>query len=189
MSDFDFLKDYVIADKGDLKEAQGRVATKIMLRGSKHKFTPGKYAAFDGLSTGSTCTVLEEIKAYNDPEYPRTHDKFNNYQIDMLKCSVVTAAAKNNKDELGRFRRPLLMVFFTDRFMIWDLSKINWINTAKLILTNKEGTNYGEKEWSWQVYLEFQDVIYDKEIPPTLWQDVRTIIESYRPGIYDKIKS
>lgn len=97
---------------------------------------------------------IVETKSYNNPQYPRFSTKFKDYQIDWNKLYAVKEKAHK------KGCKPLLMAFFTNELVVWDLDKSKWEDTKKIISTNKEGLNYGTKEKSPQAYLYFEDAIY-----------------------------
>lgn len=103
-----------------------------------------------------------ETKWYGDENNKRNSDKYSNYQIDLEKLIYLEKKAKENNST------PLLMVFFSNELVVWDINKCDWKNTQKIIKTNKYGGKYGaEKEESQQVYLMLSDAVYrDKKITP-----------------------
>lgn len=98
-----------------------------------------------------------DIKTYDDPAHPRNSDKFPDYQVDYDKLKSIKKEAKKKGFE------PLLVVFFTDRLIIWNLNKSTWESTAKWVLANKDGCNYGKKEWDLQAYLYLKDAVLNVE--------------------------
>ena len=148
------------------------VANSILFPNRKYDYSKYANCPYDALSTGIT-TCVEEYKVYSDPQRPRTHNQYKNYQIDFNKCREVVKRAKNDKD--GE-RLPLLLAYFTDYLFVWNLNDTGWEKTATWVYGNKEGVNYGEKEWDVQAYLEFDDAIYKKELDDCFWEDINRII-------------
>lgn len=103
-----------------------------------------------------------ESKWYGDINHPRYSDKFSNYQIDYDKLSALEAKSKEENS------KPLLMCFFSNELVIWNIDKCDWKSTKKSVLTNKIGGAYGQqKEYSDQAYLKLEDAIYrNKNITP-----------------------
>lgn len=103
-----------------------------------------------------------ESKWYGDINFPRTSNKFNNYQIDFDKLAALEKKAKENNST------PLLIVFFSNELVVWDINKCDWKPTKKTVKVNKIGGRYGkEKEETEQVYLMLSDAIYrDEKITP-----------------------
>lgn len=105
--------------------------------------------------TNQLRTYLIEIKAYCNKEHPRSYSKFiyngtdYGYQIDYDKIDYMIKFWRKT----GRI--PILYARFTDYTIVWDLRDIadKYEQRKKWKLTNKDGLNYGEKEWSWQTYL------------------------------------
>jgi hypothetical protein len=103
-----------------------------------------------------------ETKWYGDEKNKRNSDKYSNYQIDLEKLIYLEKKAKENNST------PLLMVFFSNELVVWDINKCDWKSTKKTVKVNKIGGKYGkEKEESQQVYLMLSDAVYrDKKITP-----------------------
>ena len=96
-----------------------------------------------------------ESKWYGDSTHPRYSDKFPNYQIDYDKLSALKAKSEEDNS------KPLLICFFSNELVVWDINKCNWQNTKKKVYTNKFGGAYGQqKEYSDQAYLLLSDAIY-----------------------------
>lgn len=96
-----------------------------------------------------------ESKWFGDVKNPRYSTKYNNYQIDYDKLSALEAKSKEEHS------KPLLICFFSNELVVWDINKCDWKSTKKLVYTNKSGGNYGKyKEWSEQAYLKLEDAIY-----------------------------
>ena len=175
-------------DKADIKELEGRYGMKCMIPKYPYDFTKPKFKTYDALSTGKTDELVEEIKTYNDPAHPRYHDrtgsgkKIDDYKLDYAKPYNVKKEAMN----LGRI--PLLCVFFTDVFVIWDLNKAEWEKEIDWDYGNKYGTNYGEKEWDLKTRLFFdkdKGMIMSVPIPADFWDTVRKEINKNYPGLYE----
>jgi hypothetical protein len=103
-----------------------------------------------------------ESKWYGDINHPRYSDKFRNYQIDYEKLSALEAKSKEENST------PLLICFFSNELVVWNINKCNWKDTKKTVRTNKYGGAYGyEKEYAEQAYLFLDDAIYrNKNITP-----------------------
>lgn len=96
-----------------------------------------------------------ESKWYGDINHPRYSDKFSNYQIDYDKLSALEAKSKEENS------KPLLICFFSNELVVWDINKCNWKDTKRTVYTNKIGGAYGQqKEYSDQAYLLLNDAIY-----------------------------
>ena len=103
-----------------------------------------------------------ESKWYGDINHPRYSDKFSNYQIDYDKLSALEAKSKEENS------KPLLICFFSNELVVWDINKCKWKDTKRTVYTNKIGGAYGQqKEYSDQAYLLLSDAIYrNKNITP-----------------------
>ena len=147
------------------KDVKGRIAfqnseyfKKNMVRA---EWTEGDYDRQDGRTTGNTNDIyIVEVKSYTDPKHPRPYSKFiidgedKGYQIDLDKLEhLVDEAEKEN-------RIPLLYVKFEDYEVVWIPEEKTFSKRAKYVLTNKDGCNYGKKEWSWQSYLYLDEAIW-----------------------------
>lgn len=96
-----------------------------------------------------------ESKWYGDANHPRYSNKFNNYQIDYDKLVALEAKSKEENS------KPLLMCFFSNELVVWNIDKCDWKSTKKSVLTNKIGGAYGKyKEYSNQAFLNLEDAIY-----------------------------
>lgn len=124
-------------------------------------FTTGKYDRVDFFSETEKGKYVGDIKSYTDPQHERRSDKFPDYQIDHNKLFSIKREALNND------RTPLLIVFFSDKMVIWDLNEVDWETRFKWVRCNKKGGNYGEKDWDGQTYLHISEAKvvkdYDKE--------------------------
>lgn len=103
-----------------------------------------------------------ETKWYSDEHHRRNSDKFSNYQIDYDKLDNLEKKAKEKNST------PLLMVFFSNELVVWNINRCDWKSTKKTVKVNKIGGRYGaEKEETEQVYLLLDDAIYrDEKITP-----------------------
>lgn len=103
-----------------------------------------------------------ESKWYGDINHPRYSDKFSNYQIDYDKLSALETKSKEENS------KPLLICFFSNELVVWDINKCKWKDTKRTVYTNKIGGAYGQqKEYSEQAYLQLSDAIYrNKNITP-----------------------
>lgn len=113
-------------------------------------------------NTGRTYCV--EVKNYEDPKYPRPYSKFitvdgidKGYQIDLDKLEHLFDTAEKEG------RTPIVYARFPDITLVWDISKIDFESRARWVLTNKDGQNYGEKEYSWQSYLYKCEAVWKKQ--------------------------
>lgn len=96
-----------------------------------------------------------ESKWYGDIKNLRYSDKFPNYQIDYDKLSALEAKSIEDKST------PLLICFFSNELVVWNINKCDWKSTKRKVYTNKIGGAYGQyKEWSEQAYLKLEDAIY-----------------------------
>ena len=112
--------------------------------------------------TGKTYCV--EVKNYEDPKHPRPYSKFitvdgidKGYQIDLDKLEHLFDTAEREG------RTPIVYARFSDITLVWDISKIDFESRARWVKTNKDGQNYGEKEYSWQSYLYKYEAAWKKE--------------------------
>lgn len=96
-----------------------------------------------------------DIKAYRDNNHPRPHNKFKDYQVDYKKLVAITNKARSIN------AIPLLVVFFTDQLMIWNLDAVDWQSTKKDVATNAKGGNYGQyKTIEPQAFLNLEQAYY-----------------------------
>ena len=103
-------------------------------------------------------TYVIEIKNYDDPENPRPFKKYDDYMLDHDKVANIKEKAKRE----GRI--PLVIVYFYDYTIVWNVSKIDIDSRANWRWVNKDGQDYGEKELAYETYL------YESEI---LWKETR----------------
>lgn len=120
-------------------------------------FTKGDFNVTDG----RICNIITnkdyrfESKWYGSIQHPRYSDKFPNYQIDYDKLEQLEAKSIEEKST------PLLICFFTNELVVWNINKCNWKNTKKKMYVNAVGGKYGQfKEWSYQAYLNLSEAIY-----------------------------
>lgn len=96
-----------------------------------------------------------DIKAYRDNNHPRPHNKFKDYQVDYKKLVAITNKARSIN------AIPLLVVFFSDQLMIWNLDAVDWQSTKKDVATNAKGGNYGQyKTIEPQAFLNLEQAYY-----------------------------
>lgn len=129
-------------------------------------FTPEDTNPVDFYLTATTQTektYVGDVKAYIDEEQPRTYTKFiingkdYGYMIDLNKLREIKKIALNEK------RIPILIVYFKDCTVIWNLIAIPWENRSEWRWVNKDGLNYGkEKEWELVTYLYKDEAVYVK---------------------------
>ena len=151
-----------------LAELRGR--TKYSKRFGKRQiivFTANQYDGIDFFSTGNTLsnsgiTYVGEIKNYDDPNHPRPFKMYENYMIDWSKLANLRAEA------ISKNSIPLLVVFFEDYTVVWDLRDIDIDSRRRWEFVNKDGQNYGKKECQLMTYL------YEKEI---LWKEDKQATE------------
>lgn len=141
-------------------ESLGRDKTASRFYNIIFDFTKGKYDCVDFWATGNTLSV-GEIKNYirerNLRDYP-------NYMIDLSKITNLISLAE--KEE----RKPLLICFFWDWTIIWDLSKIGEDEITKRkrwMWVNKDGVHYGEKERSLMTFLYENEAIWKEKAEET----------------------
>lgn len=103
-----------------------------------------------------------ESKWYGDVNNIRYSNKYPNFQIDYDKLAALEAKSKEENS------KPLLICFFSNELVVWNINKCDWKSTKRKVYTNKNGGNYGKyKEWSDQAYLKLEDAIYrNKNITP-----------------------
>lgn len=127
-------------------------------------FAKDDYSRTDGFIISTDCEerYTVETKWYGDKDNRRYSDKFKNYMIDYSKLQSLTDNAIKNES------KPLLMCFFSNELVVWDISKCNWQSTGKWRWVNKEGLNYGkQKELAFMAYLNLSDAICrNKNITP-----------------------
>lgn len=150
-------------DNYQLAEQRGRTKTSKRFKNLQIVFTTDKMDKVDFYATGLTFnhsgdTYVGEIKNYDDPNYHRSFKKFKNYMIDYWKLSYLITIAK------AEGRTPLLIVYFDDYTIVWDISNIDIDSRRKWDWVNKDGQDYGKKEYALMTYL------YESEI---LWKETR----------------
>jgi hypothetical protein len=103
-----------------------------------------------------------ESKWYGNINYQRNSDKFPNFQIDYDKLLAL------EQRSIEKDSTPLLICFFSNELVIWNINNCDWKKTKKSVYTNKIGGDYGrKKEYAYQAYLRLDDAIYrDKRITP-----------------------
>lgn len=124
------------------------------------KFTNGKFCRYDFTATdieNPSNTFVGEVKCYH--KNPRPYTKYPDYQIDYDKLESICKAA----DEQGA--QPVLIVYFSDIAVLWNLNNFDWRSTKKWKNVNKDGQNWGkEKERALQVYLRKENGEWWKEM-------------------------
>lgn len=136
----------------------------------KYYYTAGTEDDYDKIDVYATAkTQLErtyaiEIKDYTNSGIDRPYDKYNKngfdngYQIDYEKLDYLCKEAAETN------RIPILYVRFTDYTIVWRLDRIDWKGRESLVLTNKNGQDYGaQKEWSRQTYLYKTEAVWIKK--------------------------
>lgn len=122
------------------------------------EFTKGKFCRYDFTATDKinpSWVYLGDVKCYHKNSRP--YAKYKDYQIDYDKLESICKAAA----EKGAV--PVLIVYFTDITVYWELDKIDWKSTKEWVTVNKDGQNYGEKERSLQVHLKKEDAPWWEE--------------------------
>lgn len=144
------------------KETKGRnLAVEYLSYCIVFTFTEDKFNNVDffGQSTTKGKNYVGDIKAYTNPKRPRPSTKYSNYQIDYDKLRHIKKEALNKK------MTPLLVVFFTDKLVVWDLTNIPWEDRHKWVLVSKDDDNdYEEKEIELQTYLYFPEACYSIDL-------------------------
>ncbi len=145
--------------KHEMAEIRGRYKTLKRFGGVWHiVFTIDQFNAIDFYATASTLygivTIVGEIKNYDNPDHPRPFTKFDNYMIDYGKLRNLKARAK----ALNAI--PLLIVFFDDYTILWDLTEIDTDSRTSWEWVNKDGQNYGcEEELQEMTYLYESEIL------------------------------
>lgn len=100
-------------------------------------------------------TYVGDVKAYIDEAHPRRFDKFPNYMIDYQKLRHITDIA------IAEDRIPVLIVYFEECVVVWNLFKSDWENNTEMRWVNKDGQHYGEKkEFQKMAYLNKSEAVY-----------------------------
>lgn len=152
----------------EVKNAELKQRTKLkeLIKTTDYEvaFSKNDYARTDGfiISQNLEERYTIETKWYGDKDNIRDSTKFQDYMIDYSKLQSLTDNAIKNQS------KPLLMCFFSNELVVWDISKCNWQSTGKWKWVNKEGQNYGkEKEYCFMAFLLLDDAIYrNKNITP-----------------------
>lgn len=93
--------------------------------------------------------IIGEIKNINRP-----FSKFPNFQIDYDKCEHVLSEGKKQG------RTPIVIGFFTDCTMVWDLTDIPFEERRRLVeCTATTAVDYGKKK-----KLKDQTYLYNNEV-------------------------
>ena len=147
-------------DPYEIAERLGRQKAASRFHDINFDFTEGNYDCVDFWATGDTLYV-GEIKNYIRERNLR---EYSDYMIDWSKIVNLLAVAK--KEE----RTPLLICFFWDWTIIWDLSKIGEIEIdkrRKWKKVNKDGLHYGEKENSIMTFLYENEAVWKEKAEET----------------------
>lgn len=105
-----------------------------------------RYDAKATALTESDKTFVIELKGVNRPF--DKHGEDSGFLIDFDKCRVLVKTAKNEN------RIPLLVVYFSDCCMIWNLLDTGWEKKGRWVETNAVGVDYGKKkEWEYVTFL------------------------------------
>lgn len=119
-------------------------------------YTTDTYNRIDGILIDwntAQITHIIETKAYR---YERPSTKYEDFQIDYDKLEALEEYSHKYNNA-----KPLLLCFFTNELVVWDISIIDWRKTKKWVMTNDKGINYGaSKSKSPQAYLKLEDAIY-----------------------------
>ena len=147
------LKNFV-----DEKENIGRTLLKKVFKTDRYSIYFADYQNEEVdfiMFTFDNKTYAGDIKAYRDNNHPRPHNKFKDYQVDYKKLVAITNKARNIN------AIPLLVVFFSDQLMIWNLDAVDWQSTKKDVATNAKGGNYGQyKTIEPQAFLNLEQAYY-----------------------------
>lgn len=119
----------------------------------------------DFIMFGKEGVYAGDIKCYRSKTYIRTHNckidtikgeknEYDDYELDAHKLEKIEDRAKRIN------AIPILVVFFADCLMIWDLAKTNWRETVYMRKGNKCGSNPNKKEVTPKAKLFFKDVFY-----------------------------
>lgn len=121
-------------------------------------FTEDPYNRVDFYATGHTLNMPEYVGDVKYYVLERSFHKFSNYMIDYEKLKeIVDRATKEG-------RVPILICFFTDYTVVWNLKDIPFKSRAEWRWVNKDGQNYGtEKEWSYMTYLYENEAVWIKK--------------------------
>lgn len=123
------------------------------------EYTTGRCDSVDLYMTAATDpsrTYVGEIKAYLNPQHPRPYTKFKDYMIDYDKLRHI------KKIGLNENRTPVLISYFSDYCLVWDLNSTKWESTGTWELVNCKGVEYGTKEYEFMAHLTIEDAIYKK---------------------------
>lgn len=127
-------------------------------------FSINDYARTDGfiMNYNNDKRYTIETKWYGDINNLRYSNKFKDYMIDYDKLKNLTELSKTHNS------KPLLICFFSNELVVWDLNKTNWEATGEWKWVNEEGLNYGKKkELSFMAFLQLNEAIYrNKNITP-----------------------
>lgn len=111
-------------------------------------FTQGEYDKVDFFATSRTLTGREYVGEIKNYEEERSFHKFENYMIDYWKLSFLKTVAS------ARGLIPVLIVYFSDCTVLWDLTNLDIDSRREWRWVNKDGQNYGkQKEYALQTYL------------------------------------
>lgn len=145
-------------EKADLR---GREIVEPELRaaGLLCEWAKNPYDRCDGTfeSENGKQRYVGDLKAYINPQYPRYSTKYANskadypqtYMVDYDKLKSIYKAGLNDG------RKPILIVKFTDKLLVWDLSDFHsWHDTALWKPTNKDGQHYGQQEKDLMAFLQ-----------------------------------
>lgn len=147
-------------DKHEICEQRGRQKAYNLLH--KHyqlEFENNQYSRADLYATATTTGTkyIIEIKNY---EEDRPFTKYKDYLIDFDKLNAVYSLSLEDK------RRAIVLVFFTDCIVAWDLadSVRKWQSKKEWRWVNKDGQDYGKKEYSLVTYLDKEDAKWIKKL-------------------------
>lgn len=150
-------------DKYQEAEKRGRDKTTKRFGKRLHiEYTTDQFNRVDANATGITSsnsgnTYVIEIKNYDDPENPRPFTKYDDYMLDHDKVANIKEKAKRE----GRI--PLVIVYFYDYTIVWNVSKIDIDSRANWRWVNKDGQDYGEKELAYETYLYESEILWKEE--------------------------
>ena len=145
----------MIMDEYQEAEIRGRdKAKKLLSPKLRIEFTEPRFDGVDFYATALTSetkTYVGEIKNYKEE---RKFVKFPNYMIDYGKVAKLKAIAE------AEGRVPLVISFFGDCTVIWDVTSIDIDSRREWRWVNKDGQHYGKKEWALVTYLERDEALW-----------------------------
>lgn len=156
-------------DRCYILECVGRGTLDYLNKNTKYHiaYSTQKYYPVDGLvMTYENGKVIHkaiiEIKTFYNVDQYRSSNKYQNlkYRIDAKKLTDIEAEARKYNC------RPILIAFFSNEMVVWDLDKTDWYHSIREEESNDLGVEYGKsKSKGLQAYLPLCDAIYrDKDV-------------------------